>query len=311
LNVCIMSIGRSLSTGGLTEGEFKQRISKASGNQIEWAMRKHSVVKTVLFRIGSSFVFRFADLFVVNDQQIRQNLVDRGVGSSRLFVRYVFVNSQKFFRGNVNQEQLHRFRSLFEIPDKYILYVGDLTDWDGANDMLEIIKRIHSKIDSAKFVLIGEGPLKAQVHSFIAENDLVQVVFQIDRVDHEAMPIVYYGAEIVVFPMHPPQSGVGRITLETLSMEVPAIAYDVGELHRVVKSDETGYLVPEGNMDLMATKTISLLTDPGLKTEFGRNGRKLVQSAYDVDIYINNWLQSLGYLCPKIGVTLGSDDTRK
>ncbi len=374
-----MSIGPSLSVGGLAEDEFKQRINQASGGQIqvtfmqcknkqpsllvsyalfclkslpsllkqdvliadgiglpgvivclfselfrkksmitihghytqEWAIRKHSVVKTVLFRIGSTFILRFADLFVVNDQQIKQDLIDKGVKSWRLFTRYVFADTQKFSRGNVNQEQLCKFRSLFKVPEKYILYIGRLNDWDGANDMLEIIKRIHGKLDTAKFVLIGEGPLRPRVNSFIAENDLTQVVFQLERVDHEAMPFIYYGAEIVILPMHPPQSGVGRITLEVLSMEVPLIAYDAGELYRVVKSDETGYLVPIGDTDLIAMKAIALLTNPELKRKLGINGRKLVQSAYDVEIYISNWLQSLCCLCSKMVVPLGNEDTRK
>ncbi len=266
----------------------------------EWAISKYSKVEATLLTIVDKFILRFADLFVTNDQQVKQDFIDKGVESSRLLVRYVFADSQKFSRDNTNKEQLRKFSSLFKLPERYILYVGRLGNCDGAEDMLAIIKQLHNKLPTVKFVLIGEGQLKSRVNSFVLENGLSQCVFQIDKVDHELMPFVYYGAETIIFPVHPPQAGVGRITLEALSMEVPVIAYDIGELYLVVRNDETGYLIPEGNTGLVAAKAISLLANPELKRRLGINGRELVQSIYDIDIYINNWLTSLDSLVPNI-----------
>ncbi|MCK4403262.1 MAG: glycosyltransferase family 4 protein [Dehalococcoidia bacterium] len=259
----------------------------------EWSLKRHCTVKNLLFAAASKFILGFADLFVANDQQIAQKLISKGVQASRVSVRRVFADTKKFSRACVSEDGSQKFLSVFGLPDKYVLYVGRLTSWDGAQDMFEIIKRIHSSLPAVKFVLIGEGPLKPWISQSVAEDNLSGIVFQIDRVSHELMPFAYYGADALVCPLHPPQSGVGRITLEALSMEVPVVAYDIGELHLVVRNDETGYLVLEGDTDLTAARTISLLMAPNLRAKFGRSGRKLVQCNYDVDTYIGNWLQSL------------------
>lgn len=259
----------------------------------EWSVKKHSTIENMLFAVAMKFILRFANTFVANDQQIAQKLISKDIQSSRVSVRRVFADTRKFSRTSVEEKEFQKFTTRFGLPDKYVLYVGRLTAWDGAQDMLDIVKRVHNAVPDTRFVLIGDGPLKAYIGQFIADNNLNGIVFQIDRLDHHLMPYIYYGADVVVCPLHSPQSGVGRITLEALSMEVPVIAYDAGELNLVVRNEETGCLVPEGDTALMAARTISLLLDPALKTKLGRNGRKLVQCDYDVDAYIGNWLQSL------------------
>lgn len=264
----------------------------------ERAMRRYSWMKASFFTISSKVILRLANLFVVNDQQIGQYLVDKGVESPRLFTRYVFADTEKFSRGSVNEEQFREFKAQYRLPDKYILYVGKLDNWDGAGDMLQIFGRIHDEIPTAKCVLVGKGPLKSWVNSFIGENNLSQSAFQIDWISYELMPYVYYNAELVILPNHPPQGGVSRINLEALSMEVPVIAYDIGEIHKVIRDGKTGYLIPENEVDLMADRAISLLTRFELNREFGANGRRLVQTTYDIEIYLENWIQSLNFLRP-------------
>ncbi|MFX0200460.1 MAG: glycosyltransferase family 4 protein [Candidatus Hodarchaeota archaeon] len=289
----------SIAMAGVIVCLFSRLFKKKSmitihGHYEEERLKKPlSPVRNILFATGSKFILRFASTFVTNDEQIAQKLVRKGVQSSRVSVRYVFADTKKFSRVWVTEDGFQEFISHFRLPEKYALYVGDLTYWDGAQDMVEIIKRIHSRLPAVKFVLIGEGSLKSWISQFIRESNLNGLVFQIDNLDHKLMPFAYYGADVLICPLHPPQAGVGRITLEGLSMELPVIAYDIGELHHVVKDKETGYLVPEGDTDLMAEKTVSLLMTRDLKIKLGRNGRKLVQYDYDIDTYIGNWLQSL------------------
>jgi len=262
----------------------------------EWLTRNHSRVATLLFMIGSKVILRLSDLFVVNEQHIGQELMDKGVESSHLFTRYVFADTAKFSRDNVDIERLRNLREQYGLPDKYILYVGDLSKWDGADDMLRMFQKICEKIPDAGCLLVGSGPLKLYLESFIDRNNLTRSVFHIEWIDYEMMPLIYYGAQVIILPNHPPRAGLGRIGLEGLSMEVPVIGYDAGELYKVIQDGKTGYLIPEGNIDLMSAKAVSLLTNPELRRRFGANGRMLVHNTYDLKNYIDNWLHSFEYL---------------
>jgi glycosyltransferase involved in cell wall biosynthesis len=265
----------------------------------EWLMHSHSKLQTLFFRTCRRVVLSWADLLVVNDCEIGQHLVASGIERSRVFTRYVFVDTEKFCRGRVGAGAGDEPGGLRSLPDRYVLYVGALDRWDGADDILKVFKRIHDQVPTAKCVLVGDGPLKPWVASFVADNNLVGSVLQLDWVEHDMMPRIYYGADLVMLPNRPPQGGIGRIALEALSMEVPVIAYDVGEVRKVVRDGETGYVVPEGDTELMATRAVFLLGDPEMRRKLGASGRQLVRSAYDVDTYIGNWLDSLRYVATR------------
>lgn len=261
----------------------------------EWKLHHYSKLVMRLNKICAWFTLKFADMIVTINEKIKQEFIAKGVSPSRLSVRYVFVDTEKFSNKHIDDEKFQQFKSNYGLPDKYVLYVGHLNARErGHIDMLEVFKKIHSKLPAYKCVIVGKGPLKAQVDTFIIENSLNNDVVLIDEIDHELMPYLYYGAEILILPIHPPAAGVGKIRLEALSMEIPVIVNDIPAGYQVVIDDETGYRIPEGNIDLMASKAIYLLEDPDLKKKFGSNGRKLVQTKNDINIYIeDNWVNSI------------------
>lgn len=267
----------------------------------EWGLYHRSKLEFVRIKIYARFVLKFADMIVVNDEQIKEKLIQKGVNHSRVSIRYVFADTEKFSRESINEKKFQEVKRTYKLPDKYVLFVGHLDEWDGGMDMLEVFKKIHAELPIYKCVLVGgimveEELSKSRINSFIIENNFDSEVIQMGKVDYKLIPYFYYGADIIILPLHPPQAGVGRIILEALSMEIPVIITDIGVFHRVVVDDKTGYRVPLGDIDLMASKAISLLRSPNLRRKFGSNGRKLVQSEYDVNIYINNWVNSIRYL---------------
>jgi glycosyltransferase involved in cell wall biosynthesis len=262
----------------------------------EWEIKNYHILGMIFRKIYERFSLKYANLITVNDIQIKDKIISKDVNPSCLSIRYVFVDTIKFNRKSIDQQKLKQIKSFYKLPEKYILYIGRLDEWDGVDDFLKIFKKTHNEISSVKGVIIGKGPLKSEVKSFIEKNDFENIILQIDEVDHEMMPYFYYGAEIVLLPMHPPQAGVGRIMLEALSMEIPLITTDIGVFYEVVINGETGYRISEGDIDLMASMAVSLLKNPELIKKLGKNGRKLVESKYSVEQYIENWVKSLKYV---------------
>lgn len=270
----------------------------------EWRLHQHSKLRSICNKIYERFVLKFADIIVVNDEQIKERLIEKGVNPSHLSIRYVFADTEKFYRKNIDERRFLEVKRTHKLPDKYVLFVGRLDDWDGVMDMLEVFKKIHAELPPYKCVLLGDTGIekalsKSRMNSFIRINSLDNEVIQTGKVNHQLMPYFYYGADLIMLPLHPPQAGVGRIILEALSMEVPVIITDIGVFHRVVVNGETGYRIPIKDIDLMASQAIYLLENPDLRKQFGSNGRKLVQIKYDINIYIDNWVNSITSLVSK------------
>lgn len=264
----------------------------------EWSQARHHGMNMVILGIIRKYMLSSFDMIVVNDEHLGDSLRTIGISPSRIFTRYVFADTEKFNRDNVDKPDFQAFRQKYSLPEAYVLFVGKLTSWDGADDMLEVIKRVHAELPAEKFVFVGEGELRVQIDSFIEQNHLNGIVNLTGFISKEIMPLAYYGAKVLVLPNHPPQGGVGRIYLEGLSMEIPVVAYDIGEFRKIIIDGETGYLIPEGDIDLMAIKITALLNSPALRERMGTNGRSLVQTTYDIEGYINSWLESLYVLVP-------------
>ncbi len=57
----------------------------------------------------------------------------------------------------------------------------------------------------------------------------------------------------------------------------PVIASDVGGLSFIVRDGETGFLIPERNIDALAEKMLLLLSRPELRDELGARGVEIAQ----------------------------------
>lgn len=250
-------------------------------------------LKLPICRIMAKFSMKWADMIVVNDKRLEKQLVMRGVAPKRLFTRYVCADTIKFSKKSIDPEKRHLIKSSYKLPEKYILYVGRLTEWDGLSDFLEGFIRLKKEITEVKCVIVGEGPLEQTVNNYIKDNRFEGEVIRVGEVAHELMPYLYDGAHLVMLPMYPPQAGISRITLEALSMEVPVITTDIGVFYEAVIDGETGYRFPLGDLDSMVSLTISLLKNQRLIARMGKRGRALVKSRFDVDTYIDNWVESI------------------
>jgi glycosyltransferase involved in cell wall biosynthesis len=64
---------------------------------------------------------------------------------------------------------------------------------------------------------------------------------------------------------------------------VPVIGSDAGGLPEVVAHGETGYLLPVGDVEGMAARTLEILKDPERKREMGRAARKRAAELFSAE----------------------------
>ena len=66
----------------------------------------------------------------------------------------------------------------------------------------------------------------------------------------------------------------GLSALEAMACGVPVVGSDAGGLPEVVKHTETGFLLPVGDIEGMAARTIEILKDDEHARELGQAGRR-------------------------------------
>lgn len=79
----------------------------------------------------------------------------------------------------------------------------------------------------------------------------------------------------------------GVALLEAMACEVPVIATDTAGYREVVDDGVTGVILKDREPETMAKEIITLLSNQGLRNEYGKNGRKRVLELYDWKIDVD------------------------
>ena len=93
-------------------------------------------------------------------------------------------------------------------------------------------------------------------------------------------------ADIVVLPSA--YEGLPNVVLEAMRFRKPVVATAAPGTTEVVVSNETGLLVPVGNVMLLARAIRDLVRDPALARRFGEAGRAHVESKFRADTMISS-----------------------
>lgn len=121
-------------------------------------------------------------------------------------------------------------------------------DWDGQSELFDLA--VQHRID------------RLGLRSFVE--------FRSARFDE--MPQLYAAADVVIYPSTYPEP-LGIAPLEAAAAGRPVIVTDIGGLKETVIDEETGYLVPPGDVGALTDRLRRLLTDRALARRLGAAGR--------------------------------------
>ncbi|NOY43578.1 MAG: glycosyltransferase [Planctomycetes bacterium] len=133
-------------------------------------------------------------------------------------------------------------------------------------------KQIAATVPSAQFVVIGDGPRRADLEQLTCDLGIADIVhFLGSRSD---VPEVLRSLDLLALTSHNEASPVS--ILEALSSGIPVVASEVGSVPETVIPNETGLLFPPGDTKAFASAAIKLLQDKPLLTQLGAEGRQRV-----------------------------------
>ncbi len=90
-----------------------------------------------------------------------------------------------------------------------------------------------------------------------------------------SLPYYYSAADVVVMPSR--YESFGLAALEAMACGTPVVASDVGGLSFVVRDGETGFLVPEGDVERLAQCILAILLDPPLRERMSERAVEVAQ----------------------------------
>lgn len=173
-----------------------------------------------------------------------------------------------------------RFREVYNINERIILYAGRLASNKGLKHLIDAMPSIISQFNDTTLVMIGEdeGQRKMLEERAKKLNIKDKVVFTGHIIDDELFRSAYSACDVFVLPSE--YEAFGLVLLEAMACEKPCVATKVGGVPEVLEEGKTGVLVEYGNSDKLAKAIIELLGDENRRKNMGRAGRERVKDNY-------------------------------
>lgn len=221
---------------------------------------------------GRKFVYRTADVILVNCEAVRRVLVDRdGLDASRVSIIYGGVDAEKFpFRAGAGSRNG---------GGPVVGCVGRLHPDKGQVVLARAAPRIVEALPGARILLAGDGPQRPEVESVLAEVGAAEHVKLLG--DRRDIPDLLASMDLLVLPSM--NEGFANAALEGMSTGLPVVVSDAGGNPEVVDDGRTGLVVPKGDPDALAAAIVRICSDPDRARRMGEAGRDRVTRIFGVD----------------------------
>jgi L-malate glycosyltransferase len=247
--------------------------------------------------------YQLAHAIIANAEAVSQHLVTEGVRKERVVTIYngldlkrvtpQFDRQETFKMLNVSSNGHH---SLVTIVANLLHPVKDHPTF------LRAAQRVHQEFPSARFIVAGEGPLKAQMAVLAKELGLEQYVYFTGRCAHVAELLSI--SDVCVLSSI--AEGFSNSIIEYMGAGRPVVATDVGGAREAVLEGETGYLVPPRNHQAMAERIVELLRNPERARAMGRYGRQVVETKFSRTAQLDRTVELYERLLEKAKSALAS-----
>jgi glycosyltransferase involved in cell wall biosynthesis len=206
----------------------------------------------------------------------------RLIPPSKVKVVYLGVPLEEFSRARSAEEVAAARRELGIAPDQFA--VGTITrlhDSKGNSYLVEAAARVVRDRPAARFFLVGEGPLLADLEAqasalglgdrFVFAGFRRDVAGTLSAFDLSVFPSLWEGTPITAF--------------EALAMGKPIVATDADGLLDILTDQADAVIVPRRNAAALADKIVWLIDRPAERARLAAAARDTGRQ-YDIDLFV-------------------------
>ncbi len=158
--------------------------------------------------------------------------------------------------------------------------IGRLSEQKGQLCLVEASAIVARHFPQVSILLVGDGPMRPEIESAISRLGLAKNVILLGWKSGAEIRELLQSSRAMVLASF--AEGLPVVIMESLALNRPVISTAVMGIPELVRSRETGWLVPPANPEALADAMMECLTaDPTLLNRMGNAGRKLIAERHD------------------------------
>lgn len=246
------------------------------------------------FQIRANILLRFAAIaaerlfsrttgkIVCVSESERQAAIKAGIRPDKLVVIRNGVDCDALEKAASVALKSGRTKSTDE-PAEVVGFVGRLVPQKGVEYLLRSAPAILSEFPAARFVIVGDGPLKENLRLEAARLGISDHCAFLGA--REDVPAILATFTILALPSL--WESAPYAILEAMALGVPVVASNVGGVPEIIPSDDFGLLVPPEDPHRLASAVRSLLRDPRRRRHIADATRQRVRNEFRLSAMIS------------------------
>jgi len=222
-------------------------------------------------------LFAAGDYYTANTNFTFNKAVELGCPKDKMEVLPVGLDTQQY---QFQERQLLPGQSI------RILTVGRLVEKKGIEYSIRAVHQLLTKHPNVEYNIIGEGPLKTSLEKLIYELGIESRVKLLGSMTQEEVRNFYANSHIFILASvtasNGDKEGQGLVLQEAQCMGIPVISTIHNGIPDGVLDGQSGFLVPERDVDSLTSKLTYLVEHPDVWPQMGKTGHEFVKRKYDI-----------------------------
>lgn len=179
-----------------------------------------------------------------------------------------------------------RIRRLYGLgQDPVILLYTRLLEFD-AQRALQVFARVRQECPTVRLLVVGEALIAAEGERFrhlARQMGLTEAVVEAGWVTLDELPDYFAASDAAIFPFDDTLVNRAKCSgklADLLAAGVPVVADAVGQNAEYIRHNETGLLVPSGDVEAMAQGVFALLGNRAWARSLGMRAAQTMRTAY-------------------------------
>jgi glycosyltransferase involved in cell wall biosynthesis len=252
---------------------------------------------SLLWKIGrkiENFTYKNIDKIIVISEDMKQNIMAKGVPEEKLDVIYNWVDENAVINvARSNNKLFDKYN--MERSKFYITYCGNIGFSQNMDMLLEVVQEL-KQYDDIAFVLVGDGAYRTEVEKQIAKKHIKNIKILPFQPYEDISQVFSLGdVGLIISKANVGQNSVPSKTWSIMSAERPILAsFDIdSELSSIIKQANCGLCVQPGEKGALVKAILYLFENSFEARLMGKNGRKYILNNLTREIGTSKYVRLL------------------
>lgn len=181
-------------------------------------------------------------------------------------------------------------------PDSEQFIVGNVKTLAPKYGIDILIKAFKVVVDNnpnidPNLIIIGDGEQKDELAKLAQDLSLESKISFLGKIENNLLPQYYNSFSVFVTTSILNSESFGVVAVEAMACECPVVVSDADGFTEVVVDNETGFIVPKGDIEATANAIQKFIDDEKLRNIMGEKGRKRVKHLYNWKMNVNKMVK--------------------